>query len=88
MAEDRKRPEVSARARVFNLTSLAFTFPVAIAAGAFIGYYLDGKLGTFPWLSIVFLLMGIASGFMSLLRAVKAFDEPDGEVSETDERER
>ena len=75
MTEDGNRPAVSSRARILNLTSLAFTFPVSIAAGAFIGYYLDGKLGTFPWLSIVFLLFGVAAGFMSLLRAVKAFDK-------------
>ena len=74
MTEDGKRPAVSPRARLYNLTSLAFTFPVSIAAGAFLGYWLDGKLGTFPWLSIVGLLFGVAAGFMSLLRAVKAFD--------------
>jgi ATP synthase protein I len=77
MTEGGKRPQVSNRARIYNLTSLAFTFPVSIAAGAFIGYWLDGKLGTFPWLSIVFLLFGIAAGFLSLLRAVKAFDRED-----------
>lgn len=77
MPQDEKRPEVSPRARAYNLTSLAFTFPVSISAGAFAGYYLDGKLGTFPWLSIVFLLLGIAGGFLSLLRAVKAFDAQD-----------
>jgi ATP synthase protein I len=77
MAQDEKRADVSPRARLYNLTSLAFTFPVSISAGAFIGYYLDGKLGTFPWLSIVFLLFGIAAGFLSLLRAVKMFDARD-----------
>lgn len=77
MSEDGERPAVSPRARLYNLTSLAFTFPVSISAGGFIGYYLDGKLGTFPWLSIVFLLMGIAAGFLSLFRAVKAFDRQD-----------
>lgn len=74
MAQDEQRPGVSPRARLYNLTSLAFTFPVSISAGAFAGYYLDGKLGTFPWLSIVFLFFGVAAGFLSLFRAVKAFD--------------
>ena len=74
MTEDGDRPAVSPRARLYNLTSLAFTFPVSIAAGAFLGYWLDGQFGTFPWLSIVFLLFGVAAGFLSLLRAVKAFD--------------
>jgi len=77
MPQDDKRPAVSPRARIYNLTSLAFTFPVSIAVGAFIGYYLDGKLGTFPWLFIVFLFVGVAAGFLSLLRAVKTFDRQD-----------
>ena len=77
MAGDDERPAVSPRARIYNLTSLAFTFPVSIAVGAYIGYYLDGKLDTFPWLSIVFLFIGVAAGFLSLFRAVKAFDRQD-----------
>ncbi len=77
MAQDDNRPEVSSRAHIYNLTSLAFTFPVSIAVGAGIGYYLDRALGTFPWLSIVFLFLGVAAGFLSLLRVVKAFDRQD-----------
>ena len=77
MAQDDERPAVSPRARIYNLTSLAFTFPVSIAVGAYIGYVLDGKLDTFPWLSIVFLFVGVAAGFFSLFRAVKAFDRQD-----------
>ncbi len=77
MAQDDNRPEVSPRAHIYNLTSLAFTFPVSIAVGAGIGYYLDRALGTFPWLSIVFLFLGVAAGFLSLLRVVKAFDRQD-----------
>jgi ATP synthase protein I len=33
----------------------------AIFIGAYIGYWLDGKLGTFPWMSIIFFLFGIAA---------------------------
>jgi F0F1-type ATP synthase assembly protein I len=78
MTQDQDQPEVSPRARLYNLTSLAFAFPVSISVGAFIGYYLDGKLGTFPWLLIVFLFVGVAAGFLSLFRVVKAFDSHAG----------
>ena len=50
-------------------------FPVSIALGAWFGYFLDGKLSTFPWLTIVFLLFGIAAGFTNLIRIVKKFDQ-------------
>lgn len=77
MAQDDNRPAVSPRARLYNLSSLAFAFPVSIAAGAYAGYYLDGKLQTFPWLTIILLLVGIAAGFLNFYRAIKAFDRPD-----------
>ena len=77
MAQDENRSAVSPRARLYNITSLAFAFPVSIAVGTYIGYYLDGKLGTSPWLTIVFLFVGVAAGFLNLFRAVKAFDRQD-----------
>lgn len=33
----------------------------AIFIGAGIGYWLDGKFGTFPYLSVVFFFLGIAA---------------------------
>jgi ATP synthase protein I len=33
----------------------------AIFIGAALGYWLDGKLGTFPYLSIIFFLLGVAA---------------------------
>ena len=77
MADKPERPEVSPRARLASLYSLAFTFPATIAVSAVIGYYLDQWLGTFPWLSIVMFFFGIGAAFMSLFRVVKAFDESD-----------
>lgn len=77
MAQDDNRPAVSPRARLYNLSSLAFAFPVSIAAGAYMGYYLDGKLQTFPWLTIILLFLGVAAGFLNFYRAIKAFDRPD-----------
>lgn len=33
----------------------------AIFIGAGLGYWLDGKFGTFPYLSIMFFLLGVAA---------------------------
>lgn len=57
------------------LTSLGIMFPVSITLGAAIGYYLDTKLGTLPWLSAIFLLFGIAAAFINLFRMLNKFDE-------------
>ena len=50
-------------------TSLAFMLPAATLVGYAIGYLLDRALGT-TFLKIVFLLLGIAAGFVQLIRQV------------------
>jgi len=51
-----------------------FRFAVEIVGGAFvgglIGWQLDRWLGSKPWFSLVFLLLGLAAGFMNLMRVV------------------
>jgi F0F1-type ATP synthase assembly protein I len=54
-------------ASVGRYVSLAFILPASTFAGYVIGYLLDRALGT-GFLSIVFLLLGIAAGFIELLR--------------------
>ena len=34
------------------------------------GYYLDRWLGTSPWLTLIGLVVGIAAGFVNLIRSV------------------
>src|SRR4051812_7109694 len=43
---------------------------ISVAIGALFGAWLDGKLGTAPWLLIAFLLVGVIAGFRGVLRAV------------------
>ena len=57
------------------LTSLGIMFPVSITLGGAIGYYLDTKLGTLPWLFAIFILFGIAAAFINLFRMLNKFDE-------------
>ena len=51
-----------------NVSIVGIQFPVAIALGFFFGRWLDGSLGTTPWLTIVFSLFGIIAGFVNLFR--------------------
>lgn len=47
-------------------------------AGLAIGYFLDRFLDTSPWCTIIFLLLGIISGFIQLFRtALKEKDRND-----------
>jgi len=49
--------------------SLAMTLPVSAAVGYFMGLLLDKAFGT-HFLYIVFLILGIVSGFVQLFRQV------------------
>jgi ATP synthase protein I len=59
--------------RLAALSSLGLMLPSSIAVGLFMGYFLDRLLGTAPWLLIIFTLLGVASGFLSLFRGLKKF---------------
>jgi ATP synthase protein I len=58
-------------ARWAELSSIALILPSSIAVGLFFGYFLDRKLGTEPWLLLIFTVLGIASGLLSLFRAIR-----------------
>jgi ATP synthase protein I len=59
--------------RLAEATSLGLTLPSGIAIGMFIGYWLDKWLKTDPWMIIIWTLLGVASGLISLLRGLKKF---------------
>lgn len=48
------------------LSTVGLSMAFAIGIGAGIGYFLDKKLGTGPWLFFVFLGFGIAAAFRNL----------------------
>jgi ATP synthase protein I len=50
---------------------------ISVAIGALFGGWLDGKLGTAPWLLIVFLILGVIAGFRGVLRAVARAERAD-----------
>ena len=50
---------------------------ISVAVGALFGAWLDGKLGTAPWLLIVFLILGVIAGFRGVLRAVARAERAD-----------
>ncbi|MBI1790792.1 MAG: AtpZ/AtpI family protein [Acidobacteria bacterium] len=55
---------------VGEYSSLAFLLPIATMAGYAIGYLLDKAFGT-HFLYLVFLILGIASGFTQLIRQIQ-----------------
>jgi ATP synthase protein I len=53
------------------LSTVGLTMVFATVIGLFVGLWLDGKLGTTPWMTALFLLLGIIAGFRNLFVHVK-----------------
>ena len=49
-----------------QVSSLGFAIALAIVIGLALGYWLDRLLGTSPWLTLIFLVLGIVAGFRNL----------------------
>jgi ATP synthase protein I len=58
---------------VLSTVGMAMVFATVI--GLFIGHWLDTKFGTSPWLTALFLLLGIIAGFRNLFIHVKRSQE-------------
>ena len=54
-----------------EVSTVGMTLVVATVLGLVGGYYADRWLGTSPWLTLIGLGFGIASGFVSLFRTVR-----------------
>ncbi len=50
----------------------ALEIVITTVVGSAIGWQLDRWLGTKPWLLLLFMLLGLAAGFINLFRAVAA----------------
>lgn len=76
------KPAIDPAARVskrmydgLSASSAGLELGISVALGALFGGWLDGKLGTSPWMMLVFLLVGVVAGFRGLLRAVARADK-------------
>jgi len=57
--------------KIAELSSLGLMLPSSIAVGLFMGWILDQHLHTHPWMLGLFTVLGIVSGFRSLVRGLK-----------------
>ncbi len=53
-----------------RFASLGVQLTASMCVLGYGGYWLDGKLGTYPWLMIIGLLAGAGAGFYSLILTV------------------
>jgi len=63
--------------KLAELSSLALMLPSSIAVGLFFGYWLDKRLGTDPWMLMIFTLLGVAAGLIALVRGISKYNKED-----------
>lgn len=71
MSRDKKRHAMNEERRQLMrsltfLSSIGISMVAASFIGLFIGYYLDKWLGTSPWMTLIWLGIGIISGFRNI----------------------
>ena len=60
---------------MLSASSIGLELGLAVLIGLLFGIWLDSKLGTEPWLMLVFLGLGFTAGFRGVLRAVHEADK-------------
>jgi len=53
-----------------SASSVGLELGISVIMGLLLGYWLDTRLGTTPWLMLAFLVLGLVAGFRGVLRAV------------------
>jgi F0F1-type ATP synthase assembly protein I len=77
VTDERPRPDRRWIRQVGTLSTVGLTLVISTVLGLWGGHLLDGWLGTDPWLKLVGLLLGIAAGFVNLIRVMIALERGD-----------
>ncbi|MBS1121896.1 MAG: hypothetical protein H6Q90_4124 [Deltaproteobacteria bacterium] len=57
-----------------SASSVGLELGIAVVIGVLFGMFLDGRLGTEPWMMLLFMGFGLVAGFRGVLRAVRRSD--------------
>lgn len=64
-------PEKSLLKQIIDASSVGIHLVISTFVGLAMGYGLDKLFGTSPYLTIIFLILGIIAGFRELIRVAK-----------------
>ena len=65
-----KKSDANMMRTAWELSAGLLSFVVAIGIGYWFGGLLDARLGTSPWLMVIFLCLGFVAGVMNVYRTV------------------
>ncbi len=70
-----KKPDPQLLRQLVRYSAIGLEMGFAVAIGGVMGYLLDRWLGTQPWLTLVFFILGVVAAFRSLFRLVKTMEK-------------
>ncbi|UQZ91118.1 ATPase F0F1 [Deltaproteobacteria bacterium Smac51] len=68
-------------------SAVGISFAVSIVLGLALGWWLDKKLGTAPWLLLLCLMLGIAAGFKNLFTVSARLEKASQKAAEEKKRQ-
>lgn len=74
MADDGLGKLAEAYRKAGPYIGLGWTFAGAVGGGCLLGWWLDKKLGTTPWLLVAGAVLGMVAAFVSVIRTVMELD--------------
>ena len=54
-----------------SISQIGITIIVCVAAGIFIGRALDNRFGSSPWMTLIFIFIGVGAAFKSIIDYAK-----------------
>jgi F0F1-type ATP synthase assembly protein I len=73
MEPGKRKPLADTVREIGGLSTVGFSFVLAVVLGAWFGWLLDNWLGTRPWLFMVFFFLGLAAGILNVYRSAGRF---------------
>jgi F0F1-type ATP synthase assembly protein I len=71
------QPSPSTWQLIGQMSTIGMSFVFALVIGFGAGYWLDGVLGTRPWLSFVGFFLGLAAGVLNVYRVMQLASAKD-----------
>jgi ATP synthase protein I len=68
-----KKPLSETMRTLGALSTVGFSFVLAIVIAVWVGWMLDRWLGTSPWLFLLFFVLGLAAGVLNVYRTAGRF---------------
>jgi len=68
---------------LLQVSTIGINLVLATFVGLAMGYGLDSLLGTSPWLTFIFLILGIIAGFREIIRVARKQDENGSDTKDS-----